>query len=220
MKEISAEEILELSWRSYKEHWKILTIASVLIVVFHGATLLALLGAINGSGMSGGVLLPILLIATVIIEIGFIKIFLNITGNKPVKLRQLFGNHNFSVRYVIGASGFVILATVGLCLLIVPGVIYMIRYSLWPFFLVNKDLDLVESFQESKRITQGSKKDLFFVYLALLGSNVVGVLLLGIGFLVSLPFSYLIVAHVYRKLQLLKTNESLQEKKSHWHVNY
>lgn len=219
MKEVSAEEILELSWKSYRENWKLLTVASAILISIYLGILLCVLGIVRGYNGSALALLFFLAFVA-IVQLGFIKILLNITGNKPAVLKQLFGKHNLSVRYLIGTIGYTIMTLIGLCLLIVPGVLYAIRYSMWGFLLVNKDLDLVDSFKESKRITQGSKKDLFSLYLVLLGCNVVGVLLLGAGLLISLPISLLIVAYAYRKLQLVRTSEALQEKKSHWHVNY
>ncbi len=219
MKEVSAQEMLSLAWGNYKKHRKVLIECTVLLLFVHVFLYISLLETIRGNGI-GVVFLFLFGIGTAIMQLGYVKILLNITGNKPITLRQLFGNHNFSVRYVVGVFGYSVLVGVGLLLFIIPGVVYAIRYSLWPFFLVNKDLDLVESFTESKRVTKGSKKKLLHLYLVCVGCIVTGAIPFGLLLPVTIPVSFLMVGHAYRKLQLIRTNESLEEKRSLWHENY
>lgn len=219
MREVSTQEMLSLAWESYKKHRTVLTEGAILLLFIHIFLYISLLETIRGNGI-GVVFLFLLGIVTAIMQLGYVKILLNVTGNKPITLRQLFGNHNFSVRYVVGVFGYYFLVGVGLCLLVVPGVVYALRYSMWPFFLVNKDLDLVDSFKESKRVTKGSKKELLHLYLVCTGCVVVGALPFGLLLPVAIPVALLMVGHAYRKLQLIRTNETLEERRSLWHENY
>jgi uncharacterized membrane protein len=90
---------------------------------------------------------------------------------------------------------------VGLLLLIVPGVIWGITYSFALFGVVDKQMSVKDALAFSKKITEGKKWALFVFGLVLLGINVLGVLCLGVGIIVSVPLSLLMTAIVYDELQ-------------------
>jgi len=68
------------------------------------------------------------------------------------------------------------------------------------FTVLDKGMKPVASLKESKRLTKGSRWSLFFLLLILAIFNGVGAALVGIGLLVTMPMTMLVLAYVYRKL--------------------
>lgn len=93
-----------------------------------------------------------------------------------------------------------IIVLVGLVLLIVPGVIAALALSFTTFLVIDRELAPLDALRESARITKGHRLELLFLFIGLLLINVLGVLALLVGLLVSVPVSYLAAAHAYRTL--------------------
>jgi uncharacterized membrane protein len=93
-----------------------------------------------------------------------------------------------------------IAVAIGFILLVVPGVILAVGLGFVPYLVVDRGARVVESLKESWRITKGYKWQLFLFGLALVGINLLGLIALGIGILVSVPLSWLAAAHAYRTI--------------------
>jgi hypothetical protein len=74
------------------------------------------------------------------------------------------------------------------------------RYQFYNYLIVDKDLDIVESLQESARMTKGRTWKLIGFSLALVGLNILGALALVVGLLATVPMSVMAYVYVYRKL--------------------
>jgi uncharacterized membrane protein len=94
-----------------------------------------------------------------------------------------------------------IIVFVGFLLLIVPGVIAAVGLGFSPFLVVDRANGPIEALKESWRITKGHKWQLFLLGLVIIGINILGLLALVVGLLVSIPVSWLAVTHAYRTLQ-------------------
>ena len=101
----------------------------------------------------------------------------------------------------LGASILYALAlVVGLILLVVPGIIFALMFMFTTFIVIDRELGPVEAMKESNRITHGHKWSLLGFTLVLVLINLLGVIALVIGLLVSIPVSSLAVTHAYRVL--------------------
>ena len=101
----------------------------------------------------------------------------------------------------LGASILLVLAiAIGFVLLIVPGVIFALMFMFTMFIVIDRELGPIEAMKESHRITRGHKWNLLGFTLVLVLINLLGVLALLVGLLVSIPVSSLAFAHVYRLL--------------------
>jgi uncharacterized membrane protein len=89
----------------------------------------------------------------------------------------------------------------GLILLVIPGIVILIRLWFLGFVVVEGGKGPLEAIQESWDISRGHTFDLFLLFLLLCGLNVLGLLCLGIGLLVTMPVSGLALAHTYRVLK-------------------
>ena len=93
-----------------------------------------------------------------------------------------------------------IIIFIGLLLLVVPGVIAALGLGFVPFAVVDRGAGPTDALKESWRITKGHKGRLFLLGLALIGLNLLGLLALVVGLLVTVPISWLALTHAYRTL--------------------
>jgi uncharacterized membrane protein len=68
------------------------------------------------------------------------------------------------------------------------------------FLVIERELGPIEALKESNRITRGHKWNLLGLLLMLILVNLLGVLALIVGLLVSVPVTMLALTHVYRVL--------------------
>jgi uncharacterized membrane protein len=89
---------------------------------------------------------------------------------------------------------------IGLALLIVPGVILFLMFMFSTIIVIERGLGPIDAMSESRRLTRGHKWQLFSFTLLLFLINVLGLLALIVGILVSIPVSALAFVHAYRAL--------------------
>ena len=101
----------------------------------------------------------------------------------------------------LGASILLALAVaIGFVLLIVPGIILGLMFMFTTFVVIERELGPIDAMSESHRLTRGHKWQLLGFVLLLLLINVLGLLALVVGLLVSIPVSTLAFVHAYRVL--------------------
>jgi uncharacterized membrane protein len=95
----------------------------------------------------------------------------------------------------------VVAVAIGLILLVIPGIIAALILS-FPFYLIlDKGMKPIDAIKESARITKGHRWQLLLLYITLFAFNLLGLLALVVGLLVTLPISGLAFVYVYRKLE-------------------
>lgn len=89
-----------------------------------------------------------------------------------------------------------------LLLLIVPGIIKYLSYSMQFFLLAEyPELGARRSLELSKRLTEGYKWELFVTFMSFLGWAVLSVCTLGLALVYVLPYYYTTMAQIYRYLK-------------------
>jgi uncharacterized membrane protein len=101
--------------------------------------------------------------------------------------------------------GFAVAA--GFLLLIVPGVIFALKYSQTRFLIIDKHMKPMEAVRESARLTKGKRGKIFGFALLLLLINILGALALLVGLLFTIPLSLIATAVLYKSL----TTDPVQE---------
>ncbi len=135
-----------------------------------------------------------------VLEMGFTKISLKFYDKQEASFSDLFSCLHLLSKYIIGYILYIALIIIGLVLLIIPGIIWAMKYYFFVYFIVDKGLGPVQALKRSSAITKNAKWDLFLFNLLLVGIVLLGVLALGIGIFVALPTIMLATAFVYRKL--------------------
>jgi len=135
-----------------------------------------------------------------VISLGWTRITLKLHDGQGVEMSDLIEPYPLIWKYV-GASILAGIAiSIGFLILIVPGVFLAIRLGFFPYAIVDGGAGPVEALQKSWEITKGSFWHLFGLGIALALVNMVGVIALGIGLLVTVPTTAIAMAYVYRRL--------------------
>ena len=91
-----------------------------------------------------------------------------------------------------------VLTAIGFILFVIPGVIVAFL-SWWTLhFVIDRDEQAVEGIRSSFRAISSQAGTLFLLALALIGINILGAILLGLGLLVTIPLSIIASTYAYR----------------------
>ncbi len=103
--------------------------------------------------------------------------------------------------YLIASLLVGLIVVAGIILLIVPGIIWALRFMFVPYLIIDRKLDVSAALRESSRITLGHKWQLLGLVVVLGLLNILGLLALIVGLLVTVPVTMLAVVHAYRTLE-------------------
>lgn len=106
------------------------------------------------------------------------------------------------LKFIVLAILYVISVLVGTLLLVVPGIYIAIRFKFFPFVVLeNENASLHDLIKMSYKVTENHFWQIFFFLLLIGLVNILGLLLLVVGLLVTIPVSLFALAHVYNKLK-------------------
>jgi len=193
MKTFSIKEAFGEGWRWWKQHKKVITIATIIMLAVSSIS-----DGKEGSGFS--IIAFIFFIASLFIDMGYWKILLKTAHGEMPKVRDLIDHTRFIWKYLGVSILMFLIVGVGLILLIIPGVYFALKYSFSLVIMLDKDTSIKEAFKESARITEGVKWKLLALVGVIILANLVGVLALVVGLVVSIPVSALAFIAVYKKL--------------------
>lgn len=110
-----------------------------------------------------------------------------------------FGNWLHVVWGMILSTIYIFLWTL---LLIIPGIIKSYSYALTPYILVeHPEMSANEAIEESMRLMDGHKFDLFYLQLSFIGWAILSILSLGLGFFWLFPYQMTAQAAFYRDIK-------------------
>lgn len=160
---------------------------------------LAISGALGAVPKVGGILNLIFLAP---ITLAFAKINLGITKGQKVEVKTLlegFNDFGRSILLQIFISIFVFLWSL---LLIVPGIIKAISYSMSFYILAeNEDMDSLEALNESKRIMEGHKWEFFVLILSYILWYLLGIITCGLAYIYIVPYQNVTIANFYNSIK-------------------
>lgn len=135
-----------------------------------------------------------------VLEMGILKISLTLHDGLKAKMPDLFSCFPLFFRYVGGMALYLLIVAGGLVLLIVPGVIWAVRFGFYACLIVDKGLGPVEALKKSYEMTRGSAWNVFLLDILSAGIILLGILCLVIGLFAAIPVTLLAWVYVYRKL--------------------
>lgn len=211
MHELSVRECLSFGWNTYKARPWLFVASSLIIFGLSIASDLPRVLVEDLPGTSGAVLVFIAgvigVLLSFLITMGKTAFYLHAHDSvSTVHFKDLWHSRHY-LKFVatsVIAGGLTVL---GLLLLIVPGIIVGIMFGFALYLVIDKDRGVIESLKESAALTKGNRWKMFGLGLAILGINILGLLALVIGLLVTLPVSTLAVIHAYRTLSHYHSTE-------------
>ena len=135
-----------------------------------------------------------------IVGMGLVTISLKFIDNAKPELGDLFSRFHLFFKYLGGNILYILIILGGLILLIVPGIVWALKFQFFNYFIIDKELGPIEALRRSAAITMGAKWDLFLFGLLVAGINLLGILALLVGLFATYSTSMVAIAFVYRKL--------------------
>lgn len=193
-------QVIGAGWATFKEHAGFLIGALIVGGLLYGIPSLIASLTMEDYPAVGFLFNIISIVISWLVTLGWIRIALNALDKKPLQLSLLWNSTNVFFRYV-GANILVTLLTaVGFILLIIPGIIVALRYSLISYYIVDKNQGVTEAMRSSWEATRDSTWNLFLLYLVFGVIGIVACIPLFLGLLIALPVIFIAQAYVYRQL--------------------
>jgi uncharacterized membrane protein len=155
---------------------------------------------LKDSHLLGGILILGSFLISLIIQLDLIKIAFKFCDGGRGVYNDLLSSYKLLLKYLAAKILYTLIVISGTLLLIVPGIIWAVKYSFYAYIIVDDDAGPIEALKKSSRITKGARWDLFVFGIIILAINVAGFICFGIGALITLPITQLAFASVYRKL--------------------
>ncbi len=140
------------------------------------------------------------------LTVGLINYVLKIVREEEAKFDMIFMFYDKRIFLVFGVSFLVsLICVLWSLLLIIPGIIAYLSYSLVNYILADNDnMSIMEILRESKRLTYGYKADIFLFGLSFLGWYLLSAFTMGIAFIYVIPYTLVASAMYYEELKKIK----------------
>lgn len=194
---ISAVSSLKFGWKTFKARpW--LFVGSILI---YAAVQFVLLAVEKTLGSAGEFLMVFINLGVgTVLAVGLMSLYLKAHDNlKEASFSDMWNLEPFW-RYLVTSVVIAIIVIVGIFVLIIPGIIFALAFSMAPYLVIEKKMWTKKALKKSWDMTKGHWLELFLLGIAMAVINFLGAFLLLVGLLVTAPVSLLAMAHVYRKL--------------------
>jgi len=190
-KKIVIGDALEFGWNSVKSH---LGFFIGIFLLFAALSFMSF----YATGFGTRIVLGLLILG---INLGYFKLVNDIADGKSPEFKELFSCFSLLPQYFLSRILYALVVTIGLVLFIIPGVIWAVQFGFYPFVIVKERLWPLKALRKSSAITEGAKGKLIVFALALIGINLLGLIALGVGIIITIPLSFIAVAHVFKQLE-------------------
>lgn len=200
---------IKSGWEIYKAHWAPLTFGYFVVTLIGTvpqqiAPVLAQLHVLEeDSAAFYAVHVPLLALGWLIAELfmaGFVRAALRAVRTGDAELGDFFAAGSRFLPYVAMSLLKSLAITVGLVLLVVPGIIVSLGFANAPFFVIDQKLGPIRALAASWEVSEGQKGDLFVLLLAEAGLTVLGLAACCVGLFVVVPVVMVARAIVYTKM--------------------
>ena len=200
----SKGEALSFGWDTVKEHFWHLVV--LLIIGFAVEIAPSIVFALFPESMEENIAITVIegFISSAVsyfITMGFINISLKFCGGEKPEIGDLFSCFPLLLKYLIGTLLYGLIALAGLILLVVPGVIWILKFQFYGYLIVDQEMGPIEALKRSYAITTDVKLDLFLFALMLIGINILGLLALLLGLFATIPLAMIGTAFIYLRLR-------------------
>lgn len=212
---IDAGDVITTGWEIFKVDYGItiggVFIANILMQVF--AQLPNVFSAIgqvlqNQGDDSTSMVLQILAYCCVpvnffiqnFVQLGQARLLLNVARGENAQISDLFSGGRYFWRMVGASILFGLLVGLGMLLCLVPGIIWGLMYFSYVYVLVDEDPRGMQCLSLARAASKDNLGSLLVIFLATIGINLLGVLALCVGVIVTAPLTMLILAVAYLKM--------------------
>lgn len=139
------------------------------------------------------------------LALGFTKVMLLLIDDKPVEIVDMVNNFRIFLSYFVGSFLFGMAVLVGIFLLILPGIYIGLRLQFYQYYIIEEGDNSFTALKKSFDATENLALELFLFGLTVFLINLGGMLLFGIGILVTYPITTMATAAIYKSLESEET---------------
>ncbi len=199
-KSFSISEAINQGWQTFSKNLSTYAIALAVSIVLYTISAVFSDGKNDTQTALESIGALISFALSTIVTLGYIKVLLKLLEDKKPEISDFFYFKSGIFSYIVASILLTPLIFIGYILLIIPGIILSIRFSLVSYFIADKNMGPIDAIGASWNATKGQTLQLFLFGLANLGLNILGLLALGIGLFITVPVSQTAMAYVYKKL--------------------
>ena len=191
------KESLEFGWKKTRQHSGLLF--QVLVTLFALQVMYAIVSRVLENSAIGFLAILALVFAEFVVGVGLTLVALRLAQGKHAEYKNIIPPADVLWRYALAnlLAGLVIF--VGFIFLIVPGIYFMLRFSMVRFAVL-EGAGVMESLRKSSKLTEGIKWQLLLFMIVMCLANLLGLLFFFVGLLVTIPVTLIAYAHIYQKL--------------------
>jgi uncharacterized membrane protein len=184
-------------WKKFQQNIGPLVI--VALAILGVLVVIAILQAIADNNFLSLLLSLIELVVNVVISAGIVKAALEVTAGRPIELGTMFKGYSIP-QLVIAALLTTLFIMLGLIALIIGAIVVAFFLSFTTYYIVDQGQAAWDAIKSSFNFTKTHAGDLVLLFLAIIGLNIVGACLCGVGLLVTIPVTILAQAYAFRML--------------------
>lgn len=193
--------VIRYGWGVFRDHAPFLIGLYVFLIAFALANqFIATVLAREVSLMLGSGVFLAGLLFSVLLWMGLKHLMIRLVRRQRVRHEMLLTPAPHLGSYIVATLLYQLVTLIGFLLFIIPGIIWSVQYLFFRHLIVDRGLGPFEALSMSAKITEGVRGELFLFVLALVCINLLGAAVFGIGLLVTLPWSELVLARVYDRL--------------------
>jgi len=204
MNTFTIKELFSNAWKDYKKYWKIILLISVTLVLVQGISMIGGHYDHNDMYIQNGLSFLVATFGMLWLGIGYINFLLNIIDGKQARYRDIFygvrSPEQFAYFFLVGLA-YSAMVFFGLIFLIIPGIIFSIGFLFARYYIAENRLGFMNAFESSWEITKGNRWKIFWFGIVSAFFNLAGLIVLGIGLLITIPMTQLMYARMFRQLE-------------------
>ncbi len=209
MEKFSKKEALSFGWQKTKENFPFfLGLLIIAGIIYYFPSIMA-----DRIKDSAKILYVVISLASAVvnwlIQLGLIRIFLKFCDAQKAKIADLFAEYRLLLKFIGATIIYSLIVLGGFILLIIPGIIWSVRFGFFSYLIVDKNMGVIESLKKSREITKGATWELLVFGLLTFLVILLGVLALLVGLFAALPTAMLAWAFVYRRLLAASANPQI-----------
>jgi len=195
-KDFSIKQAVSYGWKTLKEHTGLLVGATALVMVA-SVVLAALSEVIDNASLSALVTIAAYIIQSGL-ALGLVYIALEVYHGRKATVSGLLTPFDERLwKYIFAGILYGVMVAVGTLLLVIPGIWAGLTFAFFAYPIAEENAGPIEALKYSKQITDGAKLQLLLFFVVVWLLNLVGLLFLGIGLLVTIPTVAMATVSVY-----------------------
>lgn len=201
----SIKSLFRNAWEDYKKYWGVILLIALTFCIAQAIGMTGMeYNPEYGTFINNSFASMISWFAVTWLSVGYLNFLLNIVDGKQARYRDIFYGVKSAEQfayYVLVTIVYTVIVGLGTLLLIIPGIIFAIGLVFAKYYIAENRLGFKNAFNSSWEITKGNRWKIFGFAVVAVFFNLLGLIALGIGLLITFPMTQLMYARMFRNLE-------------------